>query len=61
MPVRPIVVYPDPRLREEALDVLVPSSIQVVSLVEDLIETMFVDYVSHVKRQMIGKKLRRGR
>lgn len=41
MSVRPLVVYPDPRLRAPTQDVLLPTSTQVRELIADMVETMY--------------------
>src|SRR5690349_7029844 len=38
--IRPIVIYPDTRLREKTSDILIPTSHTTRILVEDLVETM---------------------
>lgn len=41
MTVRPIVIYPDPRLRQPTQNVLLPTATQNQLLVRDLIDTMY--------------------
>ncbi len=41
MPIRPLVIYPDPRLREESVKVEDPTSVK--QLVDDMAQTMYAN------------------